>query len=254
MIAFKERKLLILSTLIMLIVVIPVFVLTAFVSWKYRAGNKEAKYDPEWDNDARLEAVWWGFPLAIVVVLAFFTWKGSHELDPFKPLVSDKKPLRIQVIALQWKWLFIYPEEGIASLNFVQFPKEVPLNFEITADAPMNSFWIPQLGGQIYAMAGMRTKLHLIANEEGVFRGSSANLSGTGFAGMHFQAKAVSQEEFDTWVGQVKDGSQGLGSEEYKALVAPSQNNLPELYTLQDEGLFERIVMQYMYMGKNESH
>ena len=154
--------------------------------------------------------------------------------------------MKIQVVALQWKWLFIYPEEGIATVNFIQFPVDTPVNFEITADAPMNSFWIPQLGGMIYAMPAMRSKLHLIANEMGDFRGVSANLSGTGFAGMTFVAKSSSQADFEEWVHSVRHSNRTLTSESYNQLAMPSQNNPVASYVLLDNNLFEEILMKYM--------
>ncbi len=248
-VAERQRSLIIISALLMLIVVVPVFWMTFYFVWKYRAGNSKAKYSPDWDNNNVAELIWWGFPFAIVVALSILAYKSSHELDPFKPLVSDTKPITIQVVALRWKWLFIYPEQKIATINYIQFPEQTPLNFEITGDAPMNSFWIPQLGGQVYAMPGMRTKLHLIANELGSFRGSSANLSGTGFSGMTFTAKSSSQEDFDAWVSSAQS-SAALSSDEYEQLVKPTSYHPVALYTLQDESLFDTIVMKYMYMKK----
>jgi cytochrome o ubiquinol oxidase subunit 2 len=245
-IALKQRNLMITSTLLMLIVVIPVFILTAWIAWRYRAKNKKAKYTPEWDFNLLAESIWWGLPLIIIIILSVMTFKSSHDLDPFKPIQSNVKPMTIQVVSLQWKWLFIYPEQNIATVNFVQFPDKTPIVFEITSDAPMNSFWIPQLGGQIYAMSGMKSKLHLIADEPGVFRGSSANISGEGFAGMTFTAKATSQEDFDQWVQSVKESPNGLSRGEYEKLVKPSQNNPAAVYSLQDEGLFDWIIMKYM--------
>jgi cytochrome o ubiquinol oxidase subunit 2 len=245
LIASKQRDLIITATLLMLIVVIPVFLLTIFISWKYRSGNKEAKYSPDWDHNSKAEMVWWGFPLVIILVLSIVTWKWTHDLDPFKPIQSNAKPMTVQVIALRWKWLFIYPEQGIASVNFVQFPEQVPIKFEITSDAPMNSFWIPQLGGQIYAMPGMMSQLNLIADEQGIFSGSSANLSGKGFAGMRFIAKASSQAEFDKWVVSVQGSSQSLNREEYKRLAEPSEYNQAAFYLLQDDGLFNWSIMKY---------
>jgi len=245
-IGLQERDLIILSTLLMMIIIVPVFILSIVISWKYRAGNPKAKYNPEWDHSHVAETLWWGVPFVIVFILGVITWKSCHDLDPFKPLVSDKKPLRIQVVALQWKWLFIYPEQNIATVNFVQFPEQIPLNFEITADAPMNSFWIPQLGSQIYAMPAMSTKLHLMANETGVFRGLSANLSGRGFASMQFSAKASSQEDFNAWVKSVQESPNLLTVEEYNRLVAPSEESQPTFYALQKEGLYNWILMKYM--------
>lgn len=245
-IALKQRNLLITSTLLMLIVVAPVLFLAFFVNWRYRARNTKAKYTPTWDRSPVAEVLWWGIPFAIIVVLAVITWKSSHELDPFKPLASETKPMTIQVVALQWKWLFIYPEKQIATVNFVQFPEKTPIHFEITADAPMNSLWIPQLGGQIYAMPGMKTELHLIATEMGSFNGSSANLSGQGFSGMRFIAKASSQEEFDQWAESLKASPRFLSHDEYNILAKPSENNPIASYLLKETDLFDRIVMKYM--------
>ena len=246
LIAVKQRNLMINLSLWMLIVVIPVFILTFFISWKYKASNAKAKYSPDWDYSILAESIWWGIPFIIVTVLGIFTWNSCHELDPFRPLESSVKPIKIQVIALDWKWLFIYPELNIATVNFVQFPEKTPINFEITADAPMNSFWIPKLGGQIYAMAGMNSKLHLIADEIGSYRGSSANLSGRGFSGMKFIAKASSQEEFDQWVQLIQQSSPFLGLEEYKYLVRPTENNPAAFYALEEQDLFEQVIMKYM--------
>lgn len=245
LIAHKERFLIIVSSLLMLIVVIPVFFLTFLTAWKYREGNHKVKYSPDWDKSHLIEAIWWAIPLVIVIVLSVLAWKDSHALDPYKPLVGDKKPITIQVVALEWKWLFIYPEQNIAAVNLVRFPEHTPLNFEITSDAPMNSFWIPQLGGQIYAMAGMKSRLHLMATEKGKFDGVSANISGTGFAGMRFVAVSSSQEEFDAWVDSVKS-SQVLDAGAYEKLMMPSENNPAATYVLGDKSLFNQILMKYM--------
>lgn len=243
-VAQKQKDLIILSTILMLIVVVPVFILTVFVSWKFR-GHHKHKYSPDWDSNHILETVWWCFPLVIVGILSVVAYKSCHLLDPYKPLESTAKPLRIQVVALQWKWLFIYPEEQIATVNFFQIPEQRPINLEITADAPMNSFWLPQLAGQIYAMAGMRSKLHLIAHETGSYKGSSANISGEGFSGMTFTAKVSTQEEFDQWVQSVKQ-SPNLGLEEYKQLAKPSSYNPVASYVLQAGNLFDWIMMSFM--------
>jgi len=245
MIGEKQRDLLFVATILMLIVVIPVFALTFGIAWKYRA-EKKSTYHPDWSHSFLAEAVWWGVPCLIIIVLGAYTWKGCHELDPFKPIESDRKPLTIQVVALQWKWLFIYPEQNIATVNFIQFPEQVPVNFEITSDAPMNSFWIPQLGGQVYAMPGMRSKLHLVANVPGDFRGASANISGAGFSGMTFIAKATSQEEFDQWVESVKESPSQLSKDEYIQLHKPSQYNPVAYYSSGETNLFNWIMMKYM--------
>jgi len=241
-IALKEYKLIVFCTWMMLIVVVPVLIITVVFAWKYRSDNPKSKYKPDEHQNHLGEIIWWGVPFVIIIILGVVTWKGCIELDPFTPLESSKKPLKIQVVALQWKWLFIYPEHEIATINFVQFPEQTPINFEITADAPMNSFWIPQLGGQIYAMPGMVAKLHLIADEEGSYRGSSANLSGKGFSGMKFVAKSSSEADFNAWVENVRQSN----PLDYSQVAAPSEYAPAAFYSLSEEGLFNQIVMKYM--------
>ncbi len=245
-IAQQERDLIMFASILALTVVIPVFALTFGIAWRYREGNTKAKYTPDWDHHRVIEAIWWLIPLTLITILSVVTWKTSHDLDPFKPLVSDQKPITIQVVALQWKWLFIYPEQNIAMVNFVQFPKNTPIDFEITSDAPMNSFWIPQLGGQIYAMSGMSTHLHLMASEAGDFYGSSANISGAGFAGMHFVARASSDDEFTQWVGSISRDSLSLNAGEYTNLAKPSRDNPPVFYSAVEDGLYNQVIMKYM--------
>lgn len=244
-IAGKERNLIIFGTLLSLIVVVPVFTMTFLIAWKYREGNKKAKYQPDWDHSRLFESIWWGVPLLLIAILSVVNWKSSHELDPFKPLVSAEEPLRIQVVALQWRWLFIYPEQGIATVNYVKFPEDTPINFEITSDAPMNSFWIPSLGGQIYAMSGMVTKLHLIADKSGEYRGSSANISGRGFSGMKFVAEAVPKPSFEAWAKETKTDPDNLGIDKYVELSKPSEDNQPEEFSLVDKNLFDYIAHKY---------
>lgn len=245
-IALEERNLLLIIQAIMLLVIIPVYVLTFIFSWKYRSTNKKAKYDPDLVDNRLAEYIWWGLPFIFTVIIGILTWIKTEELDPFKPIESDKKPLTVQVVALQWKWLFIYPEEKIASLNFLQIPTDTPIRFEITADAPMNSFWIPHLGGQVYAMPKMKTLLYLTAQDQGDFRGSSANLSGEGFADMHFITRASSEEDYQKWLESVKQSSKQLDKAMYNALAAPSQKNPAEVFVLKDQGLFNQILMKYM--------
>jgi cytochrome o ubiquinol oxidase subunit 2 len=252
LIAAEQKQLLIVSTLLMLIVVVPVFFLTGYISWKYRKGKSDRRYLPDWDHSPWLEALWWGLPLAIIAALSVLTWKSSHSLDPFRPIASAQKPLKIQVVALQWKWLFLYPEEGIASVNYLRFPVSRPLEFDITSDAPMNAFWIPQLGGQIYAMPGMQSKLHLIADVPGIYRGSSANLSGRGFAGMVFSAQATDDEDYANWIETVREGGEPLGWSEYRALAQPSERNPVSYYFLEDRLLFHKVIEQYTKPDANE--
>lgn len=253
-IAEGQKDLIVTATLLSLIVVLPVFVLTAFISWKYRAGNTKAKYTPDWDGHRGLESLWWGVPLVLIIILSVIIYKSSHEFDPFKPLEADAKPLNIQVVALQWKWLFIYPEQGIASVNFLQFPEDRPINFDITSAAPMNSFWIPSLGGQVYAMSGMSTKLHLMANEPGDYRGSSANISGEGFAGMNFTARASSEAEFEQWAASIRNMPRVLTMDEYRVLAKPSQNKEPLYFASSEPDLYSSIINGYMKPDEHKEH
>lgn len=252
-IALAEMNLIVKTTLLMLIVVIPVFIMLAVFSWRYRAGNAKAKYTPDWHSNITLEIIWWTIPIIIIVFIARMTWVSSHELDPFKPIVSNVTPITIEVIALEWKWLFIYPEQGIATVNLAKFPINTPIHFKITADAPMNSFWIPQLAGQIYAMAGMDTSLHLMASEEGEYNGVSANYSGYGFSGMKFIANASSQTEFDQWVQTVRQSPNVLSYDEYEKLAIKSRNNSVAYYSSYDTGLYAKIIMKYMIPATGES-
>ncbi|HVQ44824.1 MAG TPA: ubiquinol oxidase subunit II [Candidatus Saccharimonadia bacterium] len=245
-IAADERQLIVTATMLMLLIVVPVLVLTFVIAWRYRAGNTKATYAPDWDRSRKLETIWWLIPSALIVGLSVITWQSSHALDPSKPLASSVQPLKIQVVALQWKWLFIYPKQNIASVNFVELPVGTPVEFEITSDAPMNSFWIPQLGGQIYAMSGMSTHLHLRADAAGDYTGSSANLSGRGFAGMHFVARAEAPADFDNWVRSVKHSAPPLTFTSYEALARPSENQAPSPYSATPAGLYDEVVMQYM--------
>lgn len=251
-IGLKERNLLFIIQALMLLVIIPVYILTFIFSWKYRADNPKAKYDPDLVDNRLAEYIWWGIPIVMTLIVSVLTWVKTHELDPFKPIPSHNKEMTIQVVALQWKWLFIYPEEKIATVNFVQFPKDTPIRFVLTADAPMNSFWIPHLGGQIYAMPKMKTELHLIADAVGDFRGSSANLSGEGFAGMTFITRASTDEDYHRWVESAKQSSKALDLKEYDKLAAPSQNNPVEIFQLKDATLFDGIINKYMHPKKNE--
>ncbi len=249
----KQKDLLVIATLLMLIVVIPVFALTGFIVWKYRA-HKQAEYTPDWGHSALAETIWWGIPCLIIVALGVMNWKSSYELDPFRPLEGDKKTLLIQVVALDWKWLFIYPEQQIAVVNFMPIPEKTPIRFEITADAPMNSFWIPELGGQIFAMPGMTTELHLIADQVGEYRGCSANLSGKGFAGMTFIAPAYSDEEFHSWVSQHQESPSVLDRSTFTILSQPSEYDPIRYYSIHDSELFDWIVMKNMTTSSKDLH
>ncbi len=245
-IAAKERDILAMAGLLSMFISIPVFTLTFFIAWKYRESNKNASYTPDNVSSQKLQFVWWALPTIIILLMAVFNWDRTHALDPHKALASTTKPLIVQVVALRWKWLFIYPEQDIATVNFLQIPLHRPITFQLTADAPMNSFWIPQLGGQMYAMTGMTTQLHLIADTPGDFTGSAAEISGAGFAGMRFITRARSQTEFDTWVASVKSSSQKLDQSAYDTLAVPSENNQPTYYATTDPNLYTMILMKFI--------
>ncbi len=246
-IASKERDLIVFAALLSLVIVIPVFAMTIRIVWKYRVGgSKKAKYTPEWDHHLGLESAWWAIPSVLILILSIVTWKSTYALDPYKKLDSPVAPIHIQVVALEWKWLFIYPEQNIASVNFMQFPEDTPINLEITADAPMNSFWIPKLGGQIYAMSGMSTKLHLLADQPGDFEGYSANISGEGFADMKFTARASSSRDFGKWVDTVLTSKDPLTIDTYNKLLVPSTEPAPIFYRKSQDHLYDTIVMKYM--------
>lgn len=252
----KEKSLIITAILLSLIVVIPVYIMLIAFSLKYREGNKKSKYDPNLDGSRLFETIWWGVPLTIITILAVITFKSSHELDPFKKLDSAVPPLKIQVISLQWKWLFIYPNENLATVNFVQFPVNTPVDFEITSDSPMNSFWIPRLGGQIYAMNGMATHLNLNATSLGDYYGMSANISGAGFAGMHFTARASSESAYREWVRNADSKEKVLDINSYNELAKPSQDNPVSYYYLAEPNLFSSIINKYeapLRLGQSEA-
>jgi len=244
-VGMSERALIATSTWAMLIVVIPVIALTLIFAWRYRASNKSAEYRPTWAHSTGIEIAVWTIPTLIILFLAVLTWKTTHELDPYRPLESDVKPINVEVVALDWKWLFIYPDLGIATVNQVAFPVGTPVNFRITSDSVMNSFFIPQLGGQIYAMAGMQTKLHLIADEAGDYAGESANFSGKGFSDMKFRAIASSPEAFNAWVAKVRASSDHLSMDRYRVVSTPGEKEPVTYFSSVDPKLFYNIIARY---------
>jgi len=252
-----EKTLLVTAVVLMLLVVIPVIAMTIVFAWKYRASNTKARYEPNWSHSTAIEVVVWSIPCLIVLVLAVLTWRSSHALDPYRPLESEVKPVTIEAISMDWKWLFIYPDQNIATVNEIAFPVNTPVNFRITSDTVMNSFFIPQLGTQIYAMAGMETKLHLIANEPGEFFGISANYSGHGFSKMRFLAHATPDEAgFDAWVAKVRASPQSLGAAEYQALAA-NRNDRSEFpvtyFSSVQGGMFRALIDKYMMGNGHKS-
>ncbi|WP_346839380.1 ubiquinol oxidase subunit II [Microbulbifer sp. SAOS-129_SWC] len=241
-----EKNLIIISTVLMLLVVIPVIVMTLYFAWKYREGRENEIYAPKWSHSTKIETIVWLVPVAIILVLGVITWRSTQALDPYKPLDHQEKHLTVEVVSLNWKWLFIYPEQGIASVNELVIPTDVPVRFKITSESTMNSFFIPQLGSQIYSMAGMETKLHLIANEPGTYEGYSANYSGAGFTGMKFKTVATDKAGFQHWIDSVKQDTDKLDSAAYAELVKPSENVPVEHFGAVSETLFHDIMYKYM--------
>jgi len=244
--ARQERDLMFEALLLSGIVVVPVFTMLFLIAWKYRASNTKARYEPDWDRNTLLESIWWGIPCLIILILSVITWQSTHALDPYKPLTSSVKPIKIEVVSLDWKWLFIYPDQHIASVNLMQIPVNTPINLQLTSDAPMNSFWVPSLSGQIYTMSGMSTQLHLMGDTIGDYNGVSANISGVGFAGMKFVARVSSNSTFNSWVVASQHSKQKLGVDEYNTLARPSQNVPASQYALKQDDLYDTVLMKYM--------
>lgn len=254
-IADREKDLIIFTTLLGVIVIIPVYLMLFLFAWRYRASNtkRKAKYTPDVGGNWLIEIVWWGIPLIIIIILAVVTWISTHELDPYKKIASDKTPLKVQVVAMEWKWLFLYPDKEVASVNELWMPVDTPVEFSITADAPMSTFWIPNLGSQIYAMKGMTTHLNLMAHTEGDYFGTNTNINGSGYSKMTFVAKAVSEQKFDEWVesGRFSDHLYWLT---YETLAEQSIADKVAYYHLHEQDLFDQIVAKYMTHGTAESH
>ena len=241
-IASAERLLLINSTAIMLVVVVPVILATFAFAWWYRSSNLRANRSSDNSYEGRLEFVLWSIPALIVILLGGVIWIGSHQLDPRAPIPADAKPLQVDVVALDWKWLFIYPDQRIAAVNQLVIPTGTPVNFRLTSATVMNSFFIPQLGGQIYTMGGMTTHLNLLAARPGAYPGFSANFSGDGFAEMRFIAKAVSAGDFDAWITQARSAGPALDDAAYTELARPSKAVPPAIYRAVQPNLFEHII------------
>jgi cytochrome o ubiquinol oxidase subunit 2 len=252
-VALQQRNLILLATGLMSLIIVPVIVLTLLFAWRYRASNTAARYAPDWSHSARLELVVWAAPLAIILILGSVTWVSSHTLDPYRPLdriaagrpvPAGMKPLRVQVVALDWKWLFIYPDLGVATVNELAAPIDTPIAFDITASSVMNSFDAPALAGQIYAMPGMQTRLHAVVNRPGVSEGFSANYSGAGFSGMRFLVEGMRRDDFDRWVAGLRAGGAQLTRADYLRLARPSAEVPIRHYAAVDHGLFSAVVNQ----------
>ena len=241
-IASAERQILLNSLGIMLAIVIPTILATLGVAYWFRSSNRRARYLPDFEYSGRLELLVWSIPIMTVLLLAGVNWVGSYDLDPPKPIASTEKPVRVQVVSLDWKWLFIYPDQGIASVNQLTIPVGTPVSFELTSSGVMNSFWVPQLGGQIYTMAGMATRHNLQADYPGTYRGRSANYSGSGFADMYFDVHAVPGEKFTQWVDATRSAGPALDAQAYADLARPGKAVAPFTYRSVAPNLFSRIL------------
>ncbi|NKI72208.1 ubiquinol oxidase subunit II [Collimonas pratensis] len=258
-IASQQGRLIVVSTLLMLLVIVPVIALTIWFAWRYRKNNTAARYEPDWDHSTQLELVIWGAPLLIIIALGLLTWISTHTLDPYRPLSrldadrpipADTKTLTVEVVALDWKWLFIYPEQGIATVNELAAPVDVPIHFKITSSTIMNSFFIPALAGQIYAMPGMQTSLNAVINRPGEFEGFSANYSGAGFSDMRFKFHGLSQENFDQWVAARKTAGAHLNRPDYLQLEKPSEKEPVRYYGSVDKDLYHAILNRCIEPGQ----
>jgi cytochrome o ubiquinol oxidase subunit 2 len=241
-VASALRTILLNSLGIMLAIVIPTIIATLGVAYWYRASNTRATHLPNWEYSGRIEMIVWSIPAMTVLLLAGIGWISSHDLDPRKPLAGTTKPLTVQVVSLDWKWLFIYPEQGIASVNQLTIPAATPISFQLTSSGVMNSFFVPQLGSQIYTMARMVTQLHLQADKPGSYPGLSAQFSGDCFADMHFVVEAVPPDQFNAWVAKTRGGGGMLDAAAYGELVHPSTAVTPFTYRAVDPNLFATIV------------
>jgi cytochrome o ubiquinol oxidase subunit 2 len=239
-----EKTILIDSLGIMLAIVVPTIVAIAAFAFWFRAGNARARHLPDWTYSGRIELVVWSIPSLTVILLSGVAWIGAHELDPGKAIAGAPKPLRIQVVSLDWKWLFIYPDQKVATVNTLTIPSGVPLQFELTSASVMNAFFIPQLGSMIYTMNGMTTRLNLQADKPGDYQGLSSHFSGDGFAGMSFAVHAVSEANFKDWAAQTGKADRHLNADSYAALARPSANDKPTAFRLDDPGLFDAIATQ----------
>ena len=262
-IAAQQRDLLVTSTVLMLLIIVPVMALTVGFAWRYRHTNRQARYEPDWNHSMRLELVIWSAPLLIIICLGALTWLGTHLLDPYRPLdriapgtpvAKDARALEVIVVALDWKWLFVYPQYGVASVNEMAVPINRPISLRITASSVMNSLYIPALAGQIYAMAGMETRLHAVLNEVGTSQGFSANYSGAGFSGMRFTLRGLAPGDFDRWVASARSASESLTRNSYLALEKPSLNEPIRHYRAVDTQLYAAILGMCVQPGRPCMH
>lgn len=261
-IAAQQAHLVVVSTLLMLLIIVPVMFLICLFAWRYRKSNTAAEYKPDWDHSTKLELLIWGAPLLIIIVLGLITWIYTHLLDPYRPLsrldehrpiAAGVKPLEVQVVSMDWKWMFIYPEQGIATVNELVTPIDVPVRFHMTSTSVMNAFYIPALAGMVYTMPGMETQLNAVMNKVGVYDGFSANYSGAGFSDMKFKYHGVSQADFDAWVAKTKAGGAGdngaLTRAQFVELDKPTIKHPIMHFANVDKGLYDLILNRCVAEG-----
>ncbi len=262
-VAAQQGNLVITATLLMLIIIVPVIILILLFAWKYRQDNQEARYDPDWHHSTSLELVIWTVPLMIIIALGAITWIGTHKLDPYRPLdrldasrpvPEGTKPLEVRVVAMDWKWLFFYPEQGIATVNELAAPVDRPILFKLTATSTMNAFYVPDLAGMIYAMPGMQTELNAVINRPGVYQGLASHYSGTGFSGMTFKFHGLTDAAFAQWVDKARAEGQPLDRERYLRLAQPSERDPVQHFSRVDAGLYDRILNRCVEDGQTCMH
>ena len=245
-----ERTILLNALAIMLAIVVPVILATLVFAWWFRASNTKARYLPTFAYSGRIELIVWSIPALVVFFLGGIAWIGSHDLDPAQPLASKHEPLKVQVVALDWKWLFIYPQAGVASINRLVVPEGVPLQLHITSASVLNVFFVPQLGSEIYAMNGMLSQLNLQADQTGLYHGLAAHFSGDGFSDMGFEVRSVTQSEFDSWAVAARAEGTALDASAYRLLLRQTQNVTPYTYRTVQAGLFDAILTQQLPPGE----
>lgn len=258
-VARQQSDLMIASVVLMSLIIVPVLIAIGVIAWRYRASNTQAEYDPEWDHSTMFELVVWAAPLLIIIALGAMTWIGTHQLDPYRsltridadrPVAPDAEPLEVEVVALNWKWLFFYPKYGIATVNELAAPVDTPIKFRLTATETMNSFFIPSLAGQVYAMPGMQTVLHGVINKPGDFDGFSSNYSGEGFTDMRFRFLGMNDKDFSQWVAKVRAGGGPLDVATFNQLNQPSRAEPVHYYTRVDANLYQRILNRCVDPGQ----
>ncbi|HVX03532.1 MAG TPA: ubiquinol oxidase subunit II [Rhodanobacteraceae bacterium] len=250
-VARQQSDIMVITTIIIALIIVPVLVAIGVVAWRYRASNKQAKYDPNWDHSPQLELWVWAGPLLIIIAVGAVSWLGTHQTDPYraldriapgKPVPAGVKPLEVDVVSLRWKWLFLYPQYGIATVNELAAPVDRPIQFKLTADTMMDSFFVPALVGQVYTMPGMQTILHGVINTPGEYKGFSANFSGAGFTDMRFKFHGLTAQDFDAWVGKVRAAGGDLDLAAYDTLRKPTRNAPVQYFAKFDADLYQRVL------------